>query len=111
MLPTFSLYAQTYPKKMLLLGLLLFLAGFALWLHFFISPSVTRVPIVIEPQGESFEAMVQKQLEALRTGIDTSPPSEEAVTAQLEALTSKESAPSTEANVAQTLTNLTTTTN
>jgi len=110
MMPTFSKYSHIYPRKLVLLGILLFLLVGALWVHFFLSPPVTGVPVVTEPQAESFESMVQKQLQALSTGVDT-PPSEEAVTAQLEALTPKEATTPTEADVTQTLTNLTTTTN
>lgn len=100
MLPTFSTYAQTYPRKMLLLGLLIFLAGFALWVRFFISPPVTGIPVVTEPQTESFETIVQKQLEALKIK-DATPPTQEAVTAQLEALTSKESTTTSEVDATQ----------
>jgi hypothetical protein len=111
MMPTFSRYAQLYPRKLVLLGILLFLLVGALWVHFFLSPPVTGVPVVTEPQAESFESLVQKQLQALSTGVDTPPPSEEAVTAQLEALAPKEASTPTEADVTQTLTNLTSTTN
>lgn len=106
MLPTFSLYAQTYPKKMLLLGLLIFLSGFALWVHFFLSSSATDIPRVAEPlkesQQESFEAVVQRQIEASRTE-DIILVSEEAVTRQLEALTPKKVVPANESDIQKSL--------